>query len=173
MKEALGGLSKEVIVSKSENNREHMSDIFFLIFGKDNNIIKIKHSIHIKKIIEDIIDNILKRGRSIGGPKWNKKLLITAIFASKTCQVFITFLDSEQVICTMHINLGEDRRTIEYSENLIHRRSGILVLPSNIIESGVINTKQRPPSFFLTQRTGAPVEEDLVQTKHFSNLSKM
>ena len=99
MKQALGGLSKEVIGSESGKNSGHMSEMFFFRFGKDHNIIQINHNINIKKIIKNIIDKVLKRGRSIGEPKRHNQILIAAIFSSKSCQMFITLLDSEQVVC--------------------------------------------------------------------------
>ncbi|MBW0577592.1 hypothetical protein O181_117307, partial [Austropuccinia psidii MF-1] len=61
--------------------------------------------------------------------------------------MFITLLDSEQVICTRQINLGEDRRTIKNFEKLIHRRNRILVLTSNSIEFAVINTQTEATIF--------------------------
>ncbi|MBW0522081.1 hypothetical protein O181_061796 [Austropuccinia psidii MF-1] len=116
MNQALGGLRKEVIGSESGKNSGHMSDMLFFRFGKDHNVIQINHNINIKKIIRNIIDKVLTRGRSIGDPKWHTQILIAAIFSSNTCQMFMNLLDSEKVICTTQINLGEDRRTIENSK---------------------------------------------------------
>ncbi|MBW0474019.1 hypothetical protein O181_013734 [Austropuccinia psidii MF-1] len=141
IKKALRGLSKEVIGSESGKNSRHMSDMFFLLFGKDNDVIQIKHKINIKKIIKNIIDKILKRGTRIGESKWHNQVLITVIFSSEFCQMLITLLDSEKVICTTKINLGEDRRTIKDNKKPIHRRNTILVTPSDSIEFAVINTQ--------------------------------
>ncbi|MBW0575632.1 hypothetical protein O181_115347, partial [Austropuccinia psidii MF-1] len=108
--------------------------MFFCRFGKGYNVIQINHNIKIKKILEDIIDKILKGGRSVGESKRHDQVLKAAICSSKSCQMLITLLDSEKVICTTQINLGEYRRTIKDIEKLIHRRNRILVLPSNSIE---------------------------------------
>ncbi|MBW0498093.1 hypothetical protein O181_037808 [Austropuccinia psidii MF-1] len=116
-----------------------MSDMLFLRFGKDHNVIQINHNKNIKKILENIIDKILKRGRSIGEPKWHNQVLITAIFSSKSCQMVITLLDSENFLCTTQINPGEDERTIKDIKELINRRDRMLVPPSNRIEFSVIN----------------------------------
>ncbi|MBW0517769.1 hypothetical protein O181_057484 [Austropuccinia psidii MF-1] len=134
-----------------------MSEMFFLRLGKDHNVIQINHNINIKKIIENIIDKILKRGSRIGGSKRHNQILITAIFSLQTGQVLINLLDSEQVICTMPINLGEDRRTIKDSEKIIHRRNRILFLPSNSIEFAELGW-MKPPAQYDDHRRG---EEEL------------
>ncbi|MBW0526745.1 hypothetical protein O181_066460 [Austropuccinia psidii MF-1] len=131
------------------------------------------HNINIKNILEDIIEKILKGDRSIGEPKRHNQVLKTAIFSSKSCQMFITLVDSEQAICTTQINIGEDRRTIKNIGKLIHRRNTILVLPSNSIEFAVINTQTEATILLFDKRTGSPVEEELGQTKPFSTVSEM
>ncbi|MBW0491373.1 hypothetical protein O181_031088 [Austropuccinia psidii MF-1] len=101
------------------------------------------------------------------------QILITAIFSSETCQLFITFLDSEQVICTTQINIAEDRGTTENSKKLIHRRNRILVLPSNRIEFAVINTQMEATIFLFDKEDSTPVEEELGKMKHISTFSEM
>ncbi|MBW0543486.1 hypothetical protein O181_083201 [Austropuccinia psidii MF-1] len=149
MKQELGGLSKEGIGSELGKNSGLMGDMFLFRFEKDHNIIQMNHNINIKKIIKNIIDKVLKRGRSIGEPKCHNQILIAAIFSSKTCQMFITFLDSEQFICTTQIHLGEDRRTIENSKKMTHSMKRIFVLPSNSIEFVAINTQMEATIFLF------------------------
>ncbi|MBW0539864.1 hypothetical protein O181_079579 [Austropuccinia psidii MF-1] len=172
MEEALGGLSKKDIGSESGKHSGHMSDMFLHRFGKEHNIIQINHHINTKKILENIIAKILRRCRSIDEPKRHNQVLITAIFSSQSCKMFITLLDSEKAICTTQINLGEDRRTIQEIEKLIHRRNRILVIHSNSIEFVVINTQMEATSCFLANRTGAPIEEELGWMKPFSRFSE-
>ena len=57
---------------------------------------------------ESVIDKLLKGGRSIGESKGHDQIFKESISGSEGSFPFITFLDSDEVVGSSQINVGED-----------------------------------------------------------------
>ena len=66
--------------------------------------------------------------------------------------MLIPLFNSQEIISTTQIYLGEDSSTIEYGKKLIHWRNRIPVLPSDSIKFAVVNTQTKTTILFLNKK---------------------
>jgi hypothetical protein len=141
VKFTLRQLGEKVIFSKSPKHFLDMGSVIFEVLRINQNIVEVNDYVYFDNVSEDIIDEILKSGRSIAKPKGHHSILVTTESGSHSRQPFMTFGDSNQIIGTSKIELREVRSSMKKSKKVRHGRNWVSILSSNIIQLPVIHTE--------------------------------
>jgi hypothetical protein len=149
MKLALGGLAVKSVVGEKLEDCPDMGSMVRGVGGVDEDVVEVDDDEVVDVLVEDIVDEVLERGRSVGEAEGHDEKIERAVAGPEGRLPFVPEVDPEQVVGTSEINLSEDLGGGELLKERGDRRDRIAVFAGPSIELPVIDAKPKSPVLLL------------------------
>src|SRR3954466_12643201 len=163
------------MLSELVEHQSQMNCMIFLIFGEDQNIIKIDQDEFICVGVEDEIHQASECWRSIDKAERHGSIFIRTKACSECCLGNIFFTNSNLMITHTKVKLGENFSTFKLLEKLTDVGKWVLVLDSLLVQWTVIDAKSVRAILLLDKKnTTTPrrrTRSDQTQTLLFIELN--
>src|SRR4051812_31360204 len=146
---ALGDLAVELVLSQEG---EDLSDVF-IVFGvglaEYENVINVHNDRLIEEGAEDVLDQGLECGGSIGETERHHLVLVVAVARAEGGLLDVLFVDSDLVVAPMQVDLGEYFGTEEAVGEVVDEGNGEAVLDGDVVQGTVVDAHLEGTIFLL------------------------
>ena len=127
------------VLSQDLQNAPDVLDMLGGVFREDDDVIQQPDADDIQVLFENIIHEVLKTGRCIGGTLGTDQVLVVAFLTPEGSLPLVPLPDPHLVIGVAEVNLGEDLRKVEAVQHLRYEGQGEAVFDGDLVETPVVD----------------------------------
>ncbi len=117
-----------------------MFDMFFFVFGIDEDIIQICCGEVVEEFVEDVVNEVLEDVRGIVETKWHYQSLVESESGDEGCFPFVSFGYPDSVENDDDIQFGENLGFIQSIQGFPNQGQEVLVFDGDIVQASIIGT---------------------------------
>ena len=136
---AFGHVSIHLVFAEDFEDLAEMLLVFPFVLAIDEDVINVDNDTNIEKRFEDVLDQSLKCGWSIGESEWHDLVLIMTISSAESGFFDIILVDSDLMVTPAKIDFGEDGCALKSVEEVVDERDGESILFCDLVECPVVN----------------------------------
>ncbi len=117
-----------------------MFNMFFFVFGIDENIIQICYSEIVEEFIKDVVNEVLEDVKDITEIEWYHQNLVESESDDEGCLPFVSFSYLDSVENNDDVQFGEDLGFVQSIQGFPDQEQGIPIFDNDIVQASVIGT---------------------------------
>ena len=118
-----------------------MNYMFFIGFGKDQNIVKVSDDEVVQVFLERVVDQGLEGSGCVGKPERHHQVLVLAVSSTKCCFPFFPLLNADSVVYLADVDCGEPFRALKAVLQFVNPWQGVAVLDRHIVEFPIVHAE--------------------------------
>ena len=142
---------KAIFLQKLQNLLKCINMSLTCVLCIDEDVVQVDNDEDIQLVGHKFVDITLEAGRYIEETKKHNLVLEMTVSSSKSCFLFITFLDFYLMIGTDEIQLGKLLCTSQSIKRFTDEWERIPILNGEVIKISVVNTKSKAPIGFSVE----------------------
>jgi hypothetical protein len=136
---AFGCFAIELVFAEESKDLTQVFLVVSLVLAVYEDIINVHDDTFVKEGAENVLNQGLECGGSIGKTKWHDLVLKVAVASAERGLLNVIFMDPDLVVARTEIDLGEDLGAMELVGEVINEGDGESVLDGDGIQGTIIN----------------------------------
>jgi hypothetical protein len=136
---ALGCFAIELVFAEESKDLVQVFLVVGIVLAVYEDIVNVHDDAFVEEGAEDVLDQGLEGGRSVGKAEWHDLVLEVAVTGAERGLLDVVFMDPDLVVARTEIDLGEDLGAMELVGEVINEGDGEPVLDGDGIQGTIIN----------------------------------
>jgi hypothetical protein len=149
-----GELSIKLMISQTLKDNSEMFDMFFLVFGVDEDIIDKDHYEFVKLRHKHGVHEVHEVGWGIRETKRHYQELVKTVTSGESGFMNVTRSNFDLVVTRTKVDLGENFGSSQLIKKNIDSGKRIFVIDGDCIERSVIHTQSQATIFLFDEESG-------------------
>ncbi len=123
-------------------------DMFFFVFGIDENVIQICCNEIIEEFVENVVNEVLEGARDIVEIEWHHQGFVESESDDEGCFLFVFFGYLDFVENDDDIQFGEDFSFVQNIQDFPNQGQGVPVFDGDIVQVSIVGTDSDTVAWF-------------------------